>query len=65
MKTDAHGLDVVDRYQRRKYHVQQRDKALADLYAILTSRAFLVRLLIFAAPSLFVIAALTVAGVIR
>ena len=64
MTTDAHGLDVVDRYQRRKYHVQQRDKALADLYAILTSRAFLVRFVPLAAIVYGVVLLLTAYGVI-
>ena len=34
-RRDRHGLDVVDRYLRRKYHVQQHDRAMADLRAAL------------------------------
>jgi hypothetical protein len=65
MRRDRHGLDVVDRYQRRKYHVQQRERALANLREGLLSRAFLVRVLPLAAIVYAVVLVLTVYGVLR
>ena len=45
MRTDRHGLDVVDRYQRRKYRVQQRERALAGRFLALATLVFIVLIL--------------------
>jgi hypothetical protein len=64
-RTDRHGLDVVDRYQRRKYHIQQRERAFAELQRVVMSRAFLSRFLPLAAVVYAVVLLLTIYGVLR
>jgi hypothetical protein len=64
MRTDRHGLDVVDRYMRRKYRVQQRDRALSALQEEIVSHAFLGRLLALATVVFAVVLVLEAYGVV-